>query len=105
MVTRIAGLPGEFEVIAGNISTGAASEALIDAGADGVKVGQGPGAICTTRVVAGVGVPQITAGYEIAEVAAAHGVPVIADGGAPSSGDGAKASAAGAEPGSLGSLP
>src|SRR5581483_1132079 len=60
MVARIAGLSGEFEVIAGNISTGEAAEALIDAGADAVKCGQGPGAICTTRVVAGVGVPQVT---------------------------------------------
>jgi IMP dehydrogenase len=104
MVTRIAALPGEFEVIAGNISTGAAAEALIDAGADGVKVGQGPGAICTTRVVAGVGVPQITAVYEIAEVASAHGVPVIADGGLTSSGDVAKAIAAGADTVMLGSM-
>jgi IMP dehydrogenase len=104
MVARIAGLSGEFEVIAGNISTGAAAEALIDAGADAVKSGQGPGAICTTRVVAGVGVPQITAVYEIAEVAASHGVPVIADGGLTSSGDVAKAIAAGADTVMLGSM-
>jgi IMP dehydrogenase len=104
MVARIAGLSGEFELIAGNISTGAAAEALIDAGADAVKSGQGPGAICTTRVVAGVGVPQITAVYEIAEVAAAHGVPVIADGGLTSSGDVAKAIAAGADTVMLGSM-
>ncbi len=104
MVARIAGLSGEFEVIAGNISTGAAAEALIDAGADAVKSGQGPGAICTTRVVAGVGVPQITAVYEIAEVASAHGVPVIADGGLTSSGDVAKAIAAGADTVMLGSM-
>jgi IMP dehydrogenase len=104
MVARIAGLSGEFEVIAGNISTGEAAEALIDAGADAVKCGQGPGAICTTRVVAGVGVPQITAVYEIAEVASPHGVPVIADGGITSSGDVAKAIAAGADTVMLGSM-
>jgi len=104
MVGRIAALSGEFELIAGNISTGEAAEALIDAGADAVKVGQGPGAICTTRVVAGVGVPQITAVYEIAEVASRHGVPVIADGGLTSSGDVAKAIAAGADTVMLGSM-
>jgi len=104
MVARIAGLPGEFEVIAGNISTGEAAEALIEAGADAVKAGQGPGAICTTRVVAGVGVPQITAIYLIAEVASRHGVPVIADGGITSSGDVAKALAAGADTVMLGSM-
>src|SRR3954463_13003845 len=104
MVARIAALSGEFELIAGNISTGEAAEALIDAGADAVKVGQGPGAICTTRVVAGVGVPQITAVYEIAEVASRHGVPVIADGGLTSSGDVAKAIAAGADTVMLGSM-
>ena len=81
MVARIAGRPGEFEVIAGNIATAEAAEALIDAGADAVKVGIGPGSICTTRVVAGVGVPQITAIYDVAEAASRHGVPVIADGG------------------------
>jgi IMP dehydrogenase len=104
MVTRIAGLPGDFEVIAGNIATGEAAEALIDAGADGVKVGIGPGSICTTRVVAGVGVPQITAIYDVAEVASRHGVPVIADGGMTSSGDVAKAIAAGADTVMLGSM-
>ena len=104
MVRRIAGLSGDFELIAGNISTGEAAEALVDAGADAVKVGQGPGAICTTRVVAGVGVPQITAVYEVAEVASRHGVPVIADGGLTSSGDVAKAIAAGADTVMLGSL-
>ena len=104
MVGRIAALSGEFELIAGNISTGEAAEALIDVGADAVKVGQGPGAICTTRVVAGVGVPQITAVYEIAEVASRHGVPVIADGGLTSSGDVAKAIAAGADTVMLGSM-
>jgi IMP dehydrogenase len=104
MVRRIADLSGTFELIAGNISTGEAAEALVDAGADAIKVGQGPGAICTTRVVAGVGVPQITAVYEVAEVAARHGVPVIADGGLTSSGDVAKAIAAGADTVMLGSL-
>ncbi len=104
MVSRIAGLSGDFEVIAGNIATGEAAEALIDAGADAVKAGVGPGSICTTRVVAGVGVPQITAIYDVAEVAARHGVPVIADGGMTSSGDVAKAIAAGADCVMLGSM-
>jgi IMP dehydrogenase len=97
MVARVAGLSGEFEVIAGNIATGEAAEALIDAGADAVKVGIGPSGICTTRVVAGVGVPQVTAIFDTAEVAARHGVPVVADGGVTSSGDVAKAIAAGAD--------
>jgi IMP dehydrogenase len=104
MVTRIAGISGEFEVIAGNIATAEAAEALVDAGADGVKVGIGPGSICTTRVVAGVGVPQVTAIYDVAEVVAQHGVPVIADGGMTSSGDVAKAIAAGADCVMLGSM-
>jgi IMP dehydrogenase len=85
------------EVIAGNIATAEAAEALIDAGADAIKVGIGPGAICTTRVVAGVGVPQVTAIYECARVAEQHGVPVIGDGGLSSSGDVAKGIAAGAD--------
>jgi IMP dehydrogenase len=104
MVARIAGLSGEFEVVAGNIATGEAAEALIDAGADAVKVGIGPSGICTTRVVAGVGVPQITAIYDVAEAAARHGVPVIADGGITSSGDVAKAIAAGADTVMLGGM-
>jgi IMP dehydrogenase len=104
MVSRIRALSGDFEVVAGNISTAEAAQALIDAGADAVKCGQGPGAICTTRVVAGVGVPQITAVYEIAEVASLQGVPVIADGGITSSGDVAKAIAAGADTVMLGSM-
>ena len=91
-------------MIAGNIATAAAAEALIDAGADGVKVGIGPGSICTTRVVAGVGVPQITAVHDVAGAAARHGVPVIADGGITSSGDVAKALAAGADAVMLGSM-
>ena len=97
MVARIAGLSGEFEVIAGNIATGEAAEALIDAGADAVKVGIGPSGICTTRVVAGVGVPQVTAIHDVAQTALSHGVPVVADGGITSSGDVAKAIAAGAD--------
>ena len=92
------------EIVAGNISTAAATEALIEAGADAVKTGQGPGSICTTRVVAGVGVPQVTAVYDCARVAAARGVPVIADGGMSSSGDVAKALAAGADAVMLGSM-
>ncbi len=92
------------EVIAGNIATGEAALALIDAGADAVKVGVGPGSICTTRIVAGVGVPQITAILDVARVAHTFGVPVIADGGIQFSGDIAKAIAAGADTVMLGSL-
>jgi IMP dehydrogenase len=94
----------DIEIVAGNIATAAAAEALVDAGADAVKVGIGPGSICTTRVVAGVGVPQITAVYECAQAAARHGVPVIADGGMTSSGDIAKAIGAGADAIMAGSL-
>jgi len=104
MVARVCGLSGDFEVAAGNIATGDAAEALIDAGADGVKVGIGPSGICTTRVVAGVGIPQLTAIYDVAEVASRHGVPVIADGGVTSSGDVAKAIAAGADAVMLGGM-
>ena len=93
-----------IDVIGGNIATGSAAQALIDAGADAVKAGVGPGAICTTRVVAGVGVPQITAIYDVAAAARAAGVPVIADGGVQYSGDIAKAIAAGADTVMLGSL-
>lgn len=91
-------------VIAGNIATAAAAEALIEAGADGVKVGIGPGSICTTRIVAGTGVPQITAIYEAARAAEKRGIPVIADGGIQYSGDVAKAIVAGASAVMLGSL-
>ena len=92
------------QLVAGNIATAAAAEALIDAGADAIKVGIGPGSICTTRVVAGTGVPQITAIYDCAQVAARYGIPVIADGGVQYSGDLAKAIAAGADVVMLGSL-
>ena len=94
----------DIEVIAGNIATGEAAEALIEAGADCLKGGVGPASICTTRVVAGVGVPQVTAVYDIARVAAEHDVPVIADGGITSSGDLAKAIAAGADVVMIGSM-
>jgi IMP dehydrogenase len=94
----------DVQVIAGNIATAEAAEALIDAGADAIKVGIGPGSICTTRVVAGVGVPQVTAVFECAEQAIRHGVPVVADGGMTSSGDIAKALAAGADTVMLGSM-
>jgi len=104
MVARVAGLSGDFEVVAGNIATGDAAEALIDAGADAVKVGIGPSGICTTRVVAGVGVPQVTAIFDVAEAASRHGVPVVADGGVTSSGDVAKAIAAGADTVMIGGL-
>ena len=86
----------DLQVIGGNIATGAAAEALVEAGADGVKVGIGPGSICTTRVVAGVGVPQVSAVAEVAETLAKSGVPLIADGGIRYSGDIAKALVAGA---------
>jgi IMP dehydrogenase len=94
----------DVETVAGNVATAAATEALIDAGADAVKCGVGPGSICTTRVVACVGVPQVTAIYDCARVAAQHDVPVIADGGVTSSGDIAKAIAAGADAIMAGSL-
>ena len=104
MVSRIkAKFPG-ITLIAGNVATGAATKALIDAGADVVKVGIGPGSICTTRVVAGIGVPQITAVYAAACAAARYGIPVIADGGVKYSGDIPKAIAAGASAVMLGSL-
>jgi IMP dehydrogenase len=92
------------QVIGGNIATGAAAKALVDAGADGVKVGIGPGSICTTRIVAGVGVPQITAIANVAKALAGSGVPLIADGGIRYSGDVAKAIAAGAYSVMMGSM-
>lgn len=92
------------QVIAGNVATADAAKALIDAGADGIKVGIGPGSICTTRVVAGVGVPQLTAILDTVEAASKLGIPVIADGGLRTSGDVAKAMAAGASAVMIGSL-
>jgi IMP dehydrogenase len=94
----------KVDVIGGNVATRAGAQALIDVGADGVKVGVGPGSICTTRVVAGVGVPQVTAIFEAAQAARPAGVPVIGDGGLQHSGDIAKAIAAGADTVMLGSL-
>ena len=94
----------ELQVIAGNVATGEATKALIEAGADAVKVGIGPGSICTTRVVAGIGVPQITAITDAYEVAKDYGIPVIADGGIKYSGDITKALAAGASVVMIGSL-
>lgn len=94
----------DIPVIAGNIATAAAAEHLIAAGADALKVGIGPGSICTTRVVAGIGVPQVTAVYDVAKVAQKYNIPVIADGGIKYSGDIVKALAAGANVVMLGSL-
>lgn len=94
----------ELQVICGNIATAAAAEALIQAGADGIKVGVGPGSICTTRIIAGVGVPQLYAVYEAAKVGHKYGVPVIADGGIRFSGDIVKAIAAGASTVMMGSI-
>jgi IMP dehydrogenase len=94
----------DVQLVAGNIATAEGAEALIEAGADAVKSGVGPGSICTTRVVAGVGVPQITAVFDCAGAAAPHGVPVVADGGLTSSGDVAKAIAAGGDTVMLGSM-
>lgn len=94
----------DVQVIGGNVTTADGALALVEAGADGVKVGQGPGSICTTRIVAGVGVPQVTAVANVAEALAKHGVPAIADGGIRFSGDFAKAIAAGAHTTMIGSL-
>jgi IMP dehydrogenase len=104
MVTRIKKQSNRVQVIAGNVATGDGTKALIDAGADAVKVGIGPGSICTTRIVAGVGVPQLTAIMDSVEVARKQDVPVIADGGIKFSGDLVKALAAGAECVMIGSL-
>jgi len=87
----------DVPIVAGNVATAEGTEALVDAGADAVKVGLGPGTICTTRVVAGIGMPQVTAVYDCAQAAARHDVPVVADGGIQFSGDIAKAIAAGAD--------
>jgi IMP dehydrogenase len=94
----------DVELIAGNVSTGEGALALADAGADAVKLGQGPGSICTTRVVAGVGVPQVTAVWDAAQALAGQEIPIIADGGLRNSGDIAKAIAAGADTVMLGSM-
>jgi IMP dehydrogenase len=106
MIKRLKAEPAaeHVDIVGGNVATRAGAQALIDAGADGVKVGVGPGSICTTRVVAGVGVPQVTAIYEAALAAKAAGVPVIGDGGLQYSGDIAKALVAGADTVMLGSL-
>ncbi len=103
-VTRIKRLSNAVQVVAGNIATADGAKALIDAGADSIKVGIGPGSICTTRIVAGVGVPQLTAIMDAVSVAHARGIPVIADGGIKYSGDLAKALAAGADCAMIGSL-
>ncbi|MBR0551628.1 IMP dehydrogenase [Stakelama marina] len=103
-VERVKQLSNSVQVIAGNVATADATRALIDAGADGIKVGIGPGSICTTRVVAGVGVPQLTAVLDAAAEARQSNVPVIADGGIRTSGDVAKALAAGASAVMIGSL-
>ena len=94
----------DLQVIAGNVATGEATQALIDAGADAVKIGIGPGSICTTRVVAGIGVPQVSAIMDAYEVAKKHGVPIIADGGIKFSGDMTKALAAGGSVCMMGSM-
>jgi IMP dehydrogenase len=103
-VTRIKRLSNKVQVVAGNVATGDGARALIDCGADAIKVGIGPGSICTTRVVAGVGVPQLTAIMDSVEAAKAMDTPVIADGGIKYSGDLAKALAAGADCAMVGSL-
>jgi IMP dehydrogenase len=106
MVERLKSDPAtrHVQVVGGNVATGAGARAFVEAGADAVKVGVGPGAICTTRVVTGVGAPQLTAVHEAAAAARAAGVPVIADGGLKYSGDIAKALAAGAESVMMGSM-
>ena len=103
-VTRIKRLSNKVQVVAGNIATSEGAKALIDAGADAIKVGIGPGSICTTRIVAGVGVPQLTAIMDAVEVAHKSATPIIADGGIKYSGDLAKALAAGADCAMVGSL-
>ena len=103
-VERAKKFAGSTQIVAGNVATGAATEALIGSGADAIKVGIGPGSICTTRMVAGVGVPQLTAIMDCANAAKPHNVPVIADGGIKFSGDFAKAIAAGAACAMVGSM-
>ena len=103
-VAAIRRLSNATQIVAGNVATGDAASALIEAGADAIKVGIGPGSICTTRIVAGVGVPQLTAILNVVERCRPKGIPVIADGGIRSSGDLAKAIAAGADCVMLGSM-
>ena len=103
-VERVKSLSNSVQIVAGNVATADAAKALVDSGADAIKVGIGPGSICTTRVIAGVGVPQLTAVMEAARAASKRGVPVIADGGIRTSGDIAKALAAGASTVMVGSL-
>ncbi len=103
-VVRLRAAFPNTQIVAGNVATAAATRALVEAGADAVKVGVGPGSICTTRIVAGIGVPQLTAVLDCADVARPHGVPIIADGGVRFSGDIVKALAAGASTVMLGSL-
>lgn len=103
-VRRVRRLSNSTQIMAGNVATADAARALMDAGADAIKVGIGPGSICTTRIVAGVGVPQLTAVLDCVEACRKHGIPVIADGGIKYSGDLAKAIAAGADCAMIGSL-
>src|SRR5690606_9235043 len=103
-VKRVKALSNRVQVIAGNVATADGARALIDAGADAVKVGIGPGSICTTGIVAGVAVPRLTAFMDVVEAADRAGVPAIADGGIKYSGDLAKALAAGASCAMIGSL-
>lgn len=103
-VEKLRGMVQDVGIIAGNVGTGEAAEDLIRAGVDAVKIGMGPGSICTTRIVSGAGMPQITAIFDCADVAAKHGTPLIADGGIKYSGDVVKAIAAGAQSVMIGSL-
>ena len=104
MLRQVKKLYPHIDVVVGNIATGQAAKMLVEAGADGVKVGIGPGSICTTRIIAGVGVPQISAIYDVATALKGTGVPIIADGGLRYSGDIVKALAAGASSVMMGSL-
>ena len=104
MLRQVKKLHPDIDVVVGNIATGAAAKMLVDAGADGVKVGIGPGSICTTRIIAGVGMPQISAIYDVATTLKGTGVPLIADGGLRYSGDIVKALAAGASSVMMGSM-
>ncbi|MGV8964309.1 MAG: IMP dehydrogenase [Candidatus Saccharimonadaceae bacterium] len=104
MLKKIKKLHPDLDIVVGNIATGDAAKMLVDAGADGVKVGIGPGSICTTRIIAGVGMPQISAIYDVANALKGTGVPIIADGGLRYSGDIVKALAAGASSVMMGSL-